>query len=62
VHREVVNIVVDKIEGGAMYAKDGKKFEITSATRIVDNNHHRTRMRTAELSFENGDLVTVILK
>jgi guanyl-specific ribonuclease Sa len=62
VHREVVNIVVDKIEGGAMYAKDGKKFEITSATRIVDNNHHSTRMRTAELSFENGDLVTVILK
>jgi hypothetical protein len=62
VNREVVNIVVDKIEGGAMYARDGGKFEITSATRVINNSHLKTRMRTAELSFENGTLVTVILK
>ncbi len=62
VQREIVNIVVDRIEDGAMYAKDGRKFEITSSTRVINNTHPVTRMRTAELTFENGTLVAVILK
>ena len=62
VQREVVNIVVDKIEEGAVYSKDGQKFEITSATRVINNSHPVTKMRTAELVFENGSLVTVTLK
>ena len=60
--RKVVNIVVDKIEEGAVYSKDGQKFEITSDTKVIDNSHPVTKMRTAELAFENGDLVTVTLK
>ncbi len=59
---KVVNIVVDKIEGGAVYSKDGQKFEITSTTRVINNTHPVTKMRTAELAFENGNLVTVTLK
>ncbi len=60
--REVVNIVVDKIDGSAVYSKDGQKFEITSATRVINNSHSVTKMRTAELAFENGSLATVTLK
>jgi hypothetical protein len=60
--REVVNIVVDKIEEGAIYANDGAKFEISSSTRVVDNSHPNAGRRTAELFFENGTLVSVSLK
>ncbi len=61
VQQEVVNIVVDKIEEGAIYSKEGRKFEIPFA-KVIDNSHSVTKMRTAELIFENGTLVTVVLK
>lgn len=62
VERNVVNIFVDKIEGGAIYSTDGRKFEITGSTKVIDNSHPATKMPAAELSFENGDLVSVVLK
>ena len=62
VRREVANIFVDRIEDGVIYSKDGRKFEITGSTRIIDNSHPVTKMRAAELSFENGKLVAVSLK
>ncbi len=62
VHRKVVNVVVDRIEEGAVYSRDGQKFQITSDTKVIDNSNPVTKMRTAELAFENGDLVTVTLK
>ena len=62
VHRKVVNIVVDKIEDGAIYSRDGGKFEITSTTRVINNSHPVTKMRIAELALEDGTLVTVVLK
>jgi hypothetical protein len=61
VKREVVNVFVDKIEDGAIYSKDGRKFEIGS-TRVIDNSRRSTKMKAAELSFENGSLKAVILK
>ena len=54
VQREVVNIVVDKIEGASIYSKDVEKFEIPSSAKVIDNSHRETKMRTAELVFENG--------
>lgn len=62
VHRKVVNVVVDRIEEGAVYSRDGQKFQITSGTKVIDNSHSVTKMRTAELAFENGNLVRVTLK
>jgi hypothetical protein len=60
--RTVVNIVVDRVEGGVIYSNDGRKFEITGFTKVIDNSHRVTKMRIAELAFENDGLVTVILK
>lgn len=61
VQAEVANIFVDKIDGGAIYAKDGRKFEITGV-KVIDNSHRVTKMRTAELVFVDGRLVAVTLK
>ena len=60
--REVINIVVDKIEDGVIYSKDGRTFQITSATKVVNNAGKATALRTAELVFQNSSLVTVIIK
>ena len=62
VQREVVNIVVDRIEGASIYSKDWRTFKIPSSVKVIDNSHRVTRMRTAELVFENGSLVAVTLK
>jgi hypothetical protein len=59
--REVVNIFVDRIEDGAIYSKDGRKFEIGSV-KVIDNSRPATKMKAAELSFVNGSLTAVILK
>jgi len=60
--RNVVNIVVDRIEGALIYSKDWRTFEVPSSTKVIDNSHRVTKMRTAELIFENGSLVAVTLK
>jgi hypothetical protein len=60
--RDVVNIVVEKIEGNLIYSKDGQTFEVPSSTKVIDNSHRVTRMRIAELVFENDSLVAVTLK
>jgi hypothetical protein len=60
--RNVVNIVVDRIEGSLIYSKDWRTFEVPSSIKVIDNSHRVTKMRTAELVFENGSLVAVTLK
>ncbi len=60
--RKVVNIVVDRIKGGVIYSKDWQTFRVPGSAKIIDNSHSATKMRTAELFFENGRLETVILK
>jgi hypothetical protein len=62
--REVINIVVDTIDGGTINAKDGRKFEIASSTKVIDNSrsHPGARTKTAELFFVNGSLEQVVLK
>ncbi len=59
--RDVVNIVVDKIEGASIHSTDGRTFEVPSSVKVI-NNSHRSRMRIAELVFENGSLVAVSIK
>ena len=63
-NRQVVNIVVDRIDGDTVYARDGRKFEIGASTKVIDNSrkHQATRTRTAELFFANGSLESVSLK
>ncbi len=60
----VLNILVDRIEGGAIYSRDGEKYEITGSTRVIDNSgsHPGKRGRAAELFFSNGSLESLILK
>ena len=48
---EVVNIVVDKIEGGAIYSKDGQKFEITSTTKVINNTPSRNKNENSRTGF-----------
>jgi hypothetical protein len=60
--RDVVNIVVDRIEGALIYSKDGGTFEVPNSAKVIDNSHPVTKMRIAELVFENGSLVAVNIK
>ncbi len=62
VQMEVVNIVVDRIEGASIYSKDWRTFKVPSSAKVINNRHGVTKMRTAELVFENGSLVAVTLK
>jgi len=57
----VENVFVDKIEDGAIYSKDGRKFD-TGGAIVVDNTHKKTGTKAAELFFRNGALIEVILK
>jgi len=61
---DIANITVDRIEGGVIYSKDGRKFEISGSTRIIDNSRSNSAAvsKIAELHFQNGNLVQVILK
>lgn len=60
--REVVNIVVDRIEDNCIYAKDGRSFQITNSATVIRNIHSDTSIRTAELIFDSKTLVCVILR
>lgn len=57
----VQDIVVDKIDGGAIYSKDGSSFDMTGA-KVIDNSHNAPGNKTAALFFQDGQLVQVILK
>ena len=57
----VVNIVVDRIEGSTIYSKDGKRFEINDSTTVIDSSRD-AKKRTAELVFRNGTLAIVTFK
>ena len=59
---EVVNVVLDKIEGRTVFAKDGRQFEMTGSTQIIQNVNPASSMRIAELVFEGGALITVTIK
>ena len=60
--RNVVNIVVDRIDGPFIHSRDGKSFEIPNSIKVINNSHSVTKTRTAELVFENGSLVGVSIK
>lgn len=62
VERVVVNIVLDRIEDGVIYSKDSQTFQLPGSAKVIDNSHPVTKMRTAELVFENGSLVMVNIK
>lgn len=61
VQSSVENVFIDKIEDGAIYSRDGRKFE-TGGAKVIDNRRKPTGRQQAELFFKNGDLVVVILK
>ena len=57
----VINIAVSKIENGAIYSKNGQKYDISGAI-VVNSSQSRDRITGAELDFLNGKLVQVIFK
>lgn len=59
--QDVVNILLDKIEGGFVYSTDGRRFEMTPRTKIM-TNRGGSKVRSAELHFIQGKLVNVYIK
>ncbi|MCE5335303.1 MAG: hypothetical protein LLG06_12040 [Desulfobacteraceae bacterium] len=60
--RQVVNIILDKMDSNYIYAKDGKKYQIRSSTKIIRNITAVSNTRIAELVFVSGDLTTITIK
>ena len=58
---QVVTIQVSKIENSTIYAQDGRQFDLSGAT-VQDESSSGAGAKTAELHFDNGKLVRVILK
>lgn len=61
VSRQIENIAVIKIVNGQIFSKDGRIFDISGA-RVINNNSSAAGISGAELDFEDGRLVQVILK
>jgi hypothetical protein len=62
VDSQIVSIIVDRIENGAIYSKDGAQYEITRSTSVVDYSSTCAGVKTGELVFENGKLTAVTLR
>jgi hypothetical protein len=60
--RDVINIVVDRIEGSLIYSKDGRVFEVPGSTKVINNSHPQAKVTIAELTFANDSLVAVSIK
>ena len=61
VNRAVINVVIDRIENGRIYTRDGRAIQI-SGVKTVDNSTPGSKMKMAELAYENSKLVSVIIK
>ena len=58
-----ISIIVIKIDKYYIYAKDGRKFPISSTTKIINNSANaNSKIRIATLIFKNNKLIAVILK
>jgi hypothetical protein len=58
----VVNIIIDKIENNLLYSKDGQVFTINESAKIINNHNSESAVQIGELFFEDGKLITIILK
>jgi hypothetical protein len=58
----VLNIVIDKMDSSTLYTRDGRKFSITSTTRMINEHNSDGNLRTGQLFFRNGNLVTIVIK
>lgn len=58
----VINIIVDRIDNNRIYARDGRSFPITDSTNFVNNHNPKAKVQTAELFFQNGNLVAITIK
>jgi hypothetical protein len=58
----VMYIILDRIQNGHVYSQDGRRFQITRGTMLIDNRNSGIKTRTAELFFMGGVLSTVIVK
>jgi hypothetical protein len=58
----VINIIIDKIENGTIYSKDGQVFAITDSTQIINNHNSESNAKIGELFFKNDKLMTIIIK
>jgi len=58
----VMNIIIDKIENNIIYSKDGRTFPVSGSTKIINNHKSTAKIQIGELFFEDGRLITVIIK
>lgn len=58
---KVIGIFVKSIDDQYIYSEDGKKFPISSQTRIIKNIQKSNR-RIAELVFNGETLVGIVIK
>ena len=58
----VINVILEKMDEDYLYATDGNKYPIMQETKVIYNKHSITKMRIAELHFNQGQLMIVIIK
>jgi hypothetical protein len=58
----VINIIIDKIENGFIYSKDGEVFTINESTQTINNHNSESNLRVGELFFSNGKLIIISIK
>jgi len=57
----VQSVFIATMEGSMIYSKDGRQFE-TGGARVIDNSRKGRGAKQADLFFQNGSLVEVILR
>lgn len=62
--QETSTLVVpfDHVDGQYVYASDGRRFELQSSTRILNQGNVRSKEKSAVLFFKKGKLSTVVIK
>jgi hypothetical protein len=58
----VINIIIDKLENGYIFSKDGQAFIITDSTQIINNHNPESKVQIGELFFKNDKLITIRIK
>lgn len=57
----VTSILFDGMDDNYIYSQDGRKFARSHETKII-RKHEKSKLRTAQLFFRDGTLISVVIK
>ncbi|MFZ2446759.1 MAG: hypothetical protein WAW37_10405 [Syntrophobacteraceae bacterium] len=60
--KKVINVIIDKMENGYIYTKDGRAYQVGGGVRVIDNSKSASKMKIAELVYQGSTLITVTIK